>query len=117
MDLSGEQTGTRQHILKWTRHETERSAYIDFAQLFSPSDQGVAYAYRTFTVAKETDMVVGIGSNDGVKLWVNGKLLLNQKASRVAAPDQEIVTLPLKPGKNTVLLKSGYARPRESGLS
>jgi hypothetical protein len=86
-------------------YENELSAYIDFAKLLNPSDEGVAYAYRTFDVAQETDMAVGIGSNDGVKLWVNGQLLLSKKASRVAKPDQEILTLPLKRGVNTVLIK------------
>jgi hypothetical protein len=105
IDLTRKYTGIRQQTIKWTHYENELSGYIDFAKLLQPSEVGVAYAYRTFDARQETNMVVGIGSNDGVKLWVNDQLLLNKKASRVAAPNQETLTIPLKRGMNTVLIK------------
>ena len=105
IDVAAQYTGSQQEVVRWRRYENKLSGYIDFARLMSAGEEGVAYAYRSFEVEQDTDMEVGIGSNDGVKLWVNGELLLNENASRVAQPDQEIVTLPLKRGANDVLIK------------
>jgi hypothetical protein len=91
--------------VKWKRYDNKRSGYIDFAKIFQPSDEVVSYAYRTIEVAEETNLKVGIGSNDGVKLWVNGNLILNKKTSRKAEPNQEVLTVPLIKGENTVLVK------------
>ncbi len=104
-DATGNYAGVGGKMLPWAAYENKLNAYIDFAKLMSPADEGVAYAYRIFEVAQDTDMSVGLGSNDGIKLWLNGELLFESKASRTAAPGQEIVTLSLKQGKNTVLVK------------
>jgi hypothetical protein len=91
--------------VKWEEYDNQRSGYIDFTKLFQPSDDVVSYAYRTIEAAKDTSLKTGVGSNDGVKLWVNGKLVLNKKTSRKAEPNQEELTIPLKKGENTILLK------------
>lgn len=105
IELTKQYTNKQQQILKWTHYKNELTGYIDFAKLLNPSEEGVAYATRNFEVPQDTKMKVGLGSNDGVKVWLNGELLLDKKSSRVAEPDQEILTLPLKRGKNTVLVK------------
>lgn len=91
--------------LAWRRYTPGRTAYIDLLPLMTSSESGVAYAGRTFEVEQDTDLKVALGSNDGVKLWLNGALLLSSKASRTARPGDDVVTLPLKQGSNTVLLK------------
>jgi hypothetical protein len=91
--------------VQWKRYNNQRSGYIDFTKLFTPVDEVLAYAYRTIHVEQDTMMEIGIGSNDGIKAWVNGKLELSNKSSRKAAPNQEIIPLLLKKGDNTVLLK------------
>ncbi len=50
-------------------------------------------------------MKIGVGSNDGVRMWLNGELVLDQKILRTAEPNQEILTLPFKKGENSVLIK------------
>ncbi|MBC8183130.1 hypothetical protein H8E88_18660 [candidate division KSB1 bacterium] len=50
-------------------------------------------------------MKIGVGSNDGVRLWINGKLVLDNKVARKAEPNQDVLTVTFKKGKNTVLLK------------
>ena len=46
-----------------------------------------------------------IGSNDGVKLWHNGRLVLVSAGERRLTPDQDCVMLTLTPGRNTFLMK------------
>jgi hypothetical protein len=73
--------------------------------MIQPGESGVAYAYREFTVEEDQDLSVSLGSNDGIKVWLNGTLLLENKTSRTARPGDEHLILPLKKGKNTVLIK------------
>ena len=46
-----------------------------------------------------------IGSDDGVKVWVNGRLVHGNNATRSFAPDQDSATVSLKKGENTILMK------------
>ena len=54
---------------------------------------------------KDTDVQIGIGSNDGVRMWINGKLVLDHKIARKAEPNQEILTTQFRKGENTILIK------------
>lgn len=105
IDLAGTYPGLGGASARWKATEPGRTGYVDLAKIMKPSDGGVAYAWREFEVAEDTTLNVALGSNDGVKLWLNGELLLSSKASRVARPGDEHVMLPLKKGKNSVLLK------------
>jgi len=46
-----------------------------------------------------------IGSDDGVKVWVNGCLVHKNNVNRALAPDQDVVDVNLAAGWNEVLLK------------
>ena len=77
-------------------------------------DNAATYVTRTVTVPHAQLMRLSLGSDDGIRVWLNGRQLLANNASRAAAPDQESVLLPLKAGENRVLLKisnggGGYA--------
>ena len=45
------------------------------------------------------------GSDDGVRAWLNGKLIVSSNASRGAAPGQEKVAVDLNAGWNELLMK------------
>jgi hypothetical protein len=104
-DSSGTYTGTGGRPVKWERYRNEISGYIDFAGIYHPSDNGVAYARRTIHMEEEKDVRIGIGSNDGVRMWINDNLLLDHKVGRKAEPNQEILRVHFHKGENTVLLK------------
>jgi len=105
INLAGEYTGMGGAPVRWNATEPGRTGYVDFAKIMKPAEGGVAYAWREFEVKENTTLKVALGSNDGVKLWLNGELLLSSKASRVARPGDEQVTLPLRKGKSSVLVK------------
>ncbi len=65
----------------------------------------VAYAACTLVSAGDLDISLGIGSDDGYKLYLNGVLLKANRAFRGSAPDQEVIQARLKKGKNRLLLK------------
>ena len=105
VDINRVYKGVEAQEVKWKRYFNKNSGYIDFTKIFHPSENGVVYASRIFKMDEEKSMKIGVGSNDGVRMWLNGKLVLDQKVLRKAEPNQEILTLPFKKGENSVLIK------------
>ncbi|HMC09662.1 MAG TPA: DUF1553 domain-containing protein, partial [Pirellulaceae bacterium] len=64
-----------------------------------------SYLYRTIEVASARPLPVSFGSDDGIKVWLNGKLVLTDNAARGAAPDQNKIDLQLTAGVNKLLVK------------
>lgn len=56
-------------------------------------------------VAHDTDAWLGIGSDDGMKLWLNGEIVVDQWVQRTSRLDDDVVPLRLKKGKNQFLIK------------
>ena len=69
------------------------------------ADYAATYLYRVITASQATTVTAGIGSDDGVALWLNGEKLLSNNVARGPARDQDRVALPLKAGENALLLK------------
>jgi hypothetical protein len=63
------------------------------------------YACCYLEAKRETDVLIGLGSDDGYKLYLNHRLLKTTRAFRGSTPDQEIVPAHLKKGVNVLLLK------------
>lgn len=63
------------------------------------------FVYRKIESPKEQTVNVSLGSDDGIKVYLNGKEILKKEVSRGAAPDQEIVALKLQEGVNELLIK------------
>jgi len=64
------------------------------------------YLYRTVTIDRPQVVALSLGSDDGIKLWVNGRIVVNKKVTRNnAAADQEKATIQLAAGENRLLMK------------
>lgn len=104
-DSAMEYTGTGGSKIKWQKKTDASSGYVDFYKIFTPNENVLAYAYRTITLPEARSMQFGVGSNDGVRVWVNGKLVLDRQLSRKAEPNQDMITVPMKKGENSILVK------------
>jgi hypothetical protein len=65
----------------------------------------VIYLYREIICNAPQELPVSLGSDDTLTVWLNGEKLVAQNVYRAAAPDQAVVTLKLKAGKNQFLMK------------
>lgn len=65
----------------------------------------VAYAWSQVEMPEQTDAVLGIGSDDCVKVWLNGKLVHKYLGGRGVVPDSDRVPVTFKKGKNQLVLK------------
>ena len=80
---------------------------INNLALFAPqfNSNSVVYLLREIEVAAAAELPISLGSDDTLSVWLNGEKLLAENTYRACAPDQNKLTLKLKPGKNQLLLK------------
>lgn len=83
---------------------------IDFESVFPNQDYKVAYAYLKLESDHEQPAALRIGSDDGIKVWLNGALVWANHAHRALLPDQDAVRINLQKGTNHLLVKvdDGY---------
>lgn len=104
-DTSKTYKGKNNKIVSWLTHNNEDNEYISLTKLFKPSDEGVVYARRIFNYDQNKMVKIGIGSNDGVKMWINGKLVHENIVARTAIPNEDVISVSFIKGENEVLLK------------
>ena len=68
-------------------------------------EQRVAYLRSAVWSEATREVNLELGSDDGVKAWWNGQVVLSSNVQRAVAPAQEKVKLSLQPGWNQLLLK------------
>jgi len=66
---------------------------------------GASYLYRTLTATKPRTITGFFGGDDGILIWLNGKLVYSEPGPRGIAPNQDKVKLRLHAGANHLLLK------------
>ena len=68
-------------------------------------DYVVGYAWAEITMPAATDAWLGLGSDDGVKIWLNGEPVHDKWIRRQSRIDDDVVPLHLKQGPNRILIK------------
>ena len=83
---------------------SDRPLY-DFAKLFGPSPNSSVYSYLRLESPTAQRAQLLVGSEDGVKVWLNGKLVHTNDVVRPLIQLDDVVTLDLQPGSNDVLVR------------
>lgn len=86
---------------------TDNRGVVSLIQLIGAHQSCIGYAYAEIEVPREQVAVLRMGSDDGIKAWVNGQLVLDHWVDRGLAFDQEKAQVTLRNGVNTILLKIG----------
>ncbi|SPE60814.1 Beta-lactamase (modular protein) [Verrucomicrobia bacterium] len=68
-------------------------------------DFAIAYAWAEIDMPAKAKGLLGVGSDDAVKVWLNGKVALEKWTTRISQPDDDIVPVEFEKGKNRLLLK------------
>ncbi len=90
-------------VLTWEKIRS-KDGFVDM-QTGIPKDYTVGYAWTEFESPAATDAWLGLGSDDGVKLWLNGELVHDKWIRRSSRVDDDVVPLHLKKGANRILIK------------
>ncbi len=78
---------------------------VDLTQTFGDSDFVVAYAWAEIIAPEAKTALMALGSDDGVKVWLNGELVHENWIGRAVVKDDDLFPLSFKKGKNQLLLK------------
>lgn len=88
--------------LKWTPQPSWKDGVVH--NPFT-GDNTAHYIYRTFESPVAQSLSLSLGSDDAVKVWVNGEQVLAKLVGRGAAPGQETTQVPINQGTNQLLMK------------
>jgi CubicO group peptidase (beta-lactamase class C family) len=89
---------------EWTAF-TSPGDTIDLTRAFGPKTYVTAYARACIDMVGESRTILGIGSDDAVKVWLNGKLIHENWVQRGCTPDSDLVPVTLRKGRNHLVLK------------
>lgn len=104
-ELSKSYLGKNNQTITWKQIKALPSGYVPLNQLFQYKEQVVAYGLTYLYSPEDREVTLLLGSDDGVKLWVNNELVHTNPAYRGAYPDQDRVKVKLRAGWNKILVK------------
>ena len=108
-DAGKEYPGADQVRVRWTRAVADSGPggenFVNLDRLFSPNEWVSAYAYTRLYSPKALQAILSVGSDDGIRVWLNGKLVIEEYVQRSALPGQDQAPVELKQGWNQVLVK------------
>ena len=78
---------------------------VDLDAYYKSKDFAYAYALAEIKSATTNNVILGLGSDDGVKVWLNGKLVHDNWIPRAVNKDDDLVPLKLVKGSNQLLIK------------
>ena len=90
--------------LKNWKKVSVKNDIIDFDSIFKHPDFVSAYAYAVIVSDEARHAVLGVGSDDALKVWHNGKLVHRNWIPRGIVPDNDIIPLSLVKGKNELIV-------------
>jgi CubicO group peptidase (beta-lactamase class C family) len=96
--------GSKPDLKSW-KTITSKSDVVDFDSIFNHADYSSAYALAVVQSAVAKPAILAIGSDDGVKVWHNGKLVHKNWVARGIVEDNDIVQLDLVKGRNEILIE------------
>lgn len=83
----------------------ELGKIFNLKPLLAKPENSVIYLVHEFESDQAMDWPILLGSDDGLKVFFNGKQIVAEGAIRAVAPDQNQGTLKVVAGKNTLLIK------------
>lgn len=90
----------------WRMLPGDRDGYVNFLTAF-PERQTAAVCYaHVYVIAHEdTDAVLLFGSDDGIRIWLNGQVIHTAKTRRSCNPSETRLPVHLAAGVNRLLVK------------
>jgi hypothetical protein len=82
-----------------------RADMINLLAIFPGQSSCAAYLKTTVLAPEDTGAVLLLGSDDGVKAWLNGAVVHSHNVDRGAVVDQDMAPIQLKKGVNELMLK------------
>ncbi|HMK38512.1 MAG TPA: prolyl oligopeptidase family serine peptidase [Bacteroidota bacterium] len=78
---------------------------VAFDNATGSAEGAVAFAFTTIPRPSAGRAMLSIGSIDGIRLWLNGTLVLSRDGLRSMTPDEDQVEVEMNAGENRLLVK------------
>jgi len=104
-DLQKTYPGKNGLTVGWRVVSADDTGYVDLSRLVQPNEQVLVYGLAYVWSPDDRETYALLGSDDGVRVWVNDALVHSNPSYRGAAPDQDRFPVALKKGWNKVLVK------------
>ncbi len=88
----------------WQQYDSPGNL-IDLIKLFGEKENVFSYAYAEVDFKEDQKVLLGIGSDDAIKIWLNGKEIHSIFVGRAHNFDEDFAEASFKKGKNTLLVK------------
>ncbi len=89
---------------RWRKVESPTDI-VDLVRRFGYKEYVISYAWAQVDMAAATPALLGIGSDDAVKVWLNGELIHENWTDRPAQADDDLVPVKFRAGLNQLLFK------------
>jgi CubicO group peptidase (beta-lactamase class C family) len=90
--------------LKWITF-TSPADVISFDSLFPFTDYAMAYAVTEITSDSDVNAVLGVGSDDAVRVTLNGNVVHKKFVARGVIKDDDVIPVQLKKGTNRLVIQ------------
>jgi len=94
----------KEQTYSWEKHTSE-SDIIDLNAVYDNKNFAFAYAFAEIEMQEAKTILCGLGSDDAVKVWLNGKEVHKYFGGRALSKDDDLVEIDFKQGSNQLLLK------------
>ncbi|MDE0298331.1 MAG: cytochrome c [Candidatus Poribacteria bacterium] len=101
IDLEKEYVGKGRRTIGW--YKSTGVGNTVFSNV--PEDDVVGYALTYLESDRERTEILSLASDDGIKVWVNDKLIWSHHVHRPIRSADDVIALPLSKGRNKILLK------------
>jgi formylglycine-generating enzyme required for sulfatase activity/tetratricopeptide (TPR) repeat protein len=91
--------------LRWRTAHADAKGFIDLGALFDRAEHISVYALTRVYSPEKRHAAILLGSDDGMRLWLNGRLIYEYADVRGTIPDEDALVVTLQPGWNTLLAK------------
>ena len=98
--------------MNWQPAEEAAGGFLDLRPLMHEADHISAYARTWIYSAHKQELALLVGSDNGRRVWLNGRLCDEKSWSARAVADDDAIPVTLEPGWNAILAKvaNGYGR-------
>ncbi|MDW8261995.1 MAG: alpha-glucosidase/alpha-galactosidase [Phycisphaerales bacterium] len=93
------------HTLIWKKVRAGRHGFVDCDQVLGACQHAIAYGYAELHSTLPRDTVLKIGSDDGIAVWLNGRLVHENDTRRAFRPGDDEAPVHLHAGVNRILVK------------
>ena len=91
--------------IAWTPAPADDHGLVNLGDAIGTVEWAIAYAYAEFHSATARQAELRCGSDDGIRIWLNGRQIHTHEIGRPYRPDSDRLVVPLIAGPNRLLVK------------